>query len=96
MNSLSAITWLYIPLMMTTAQLGYMQHMEEDLESWMNFPDGYRACLLSARQKVAAYLNAPSVDDVVFVDNASTAINALLRNWPSPWKEGDVLMVFLL
>jgi selenocysteine lyase/cysteine desulfurase len=45
--------------------------------------------LEAVRDQVAAYVNAPE-DDVVLVENASGAVNAVLRS--VKWKAGDSVL----
>ena len=65
-------------------QFEYMQLMESSLDTFMNGATGYRACILSARSSLATLVNAADVNDTVLVDNASEAINAILRNFEPP------------
>jgi isopenicillin-N epimerase len=85
------------PHAVLAAQWGYMQQMETNMERWMNtdspgIVDGSSAGLINrSRYALADYVNAPP-EDVVLVDNASGAINALLRSLPL--KAGDVIIDF--
>jgi selenocysteine lyase/cysteine desulfurase len=51
----------------------------------------YRDQLLAVRKRIAAYIGAP-FEDTVLVDNASNAINVLLRGWD--FAPGSVLLDF--
>ena len=86
------------------AKWGYERQMEANMELWMNGspldsgnpPDspkqhGYRGLVARSREVLAEYVNA-SAEDVVLIDNASNAINALLRSLPL--KPGDILVDF--
>jgi isopenicillin-N epimerase len=53
-------------------------------------PRGVRPRLREAAEAVAAFIGARG-DDVVFVDNATTGANAVLRSFA--WAEGDELLV---
>jgi hypothetical protein len=66
-----------------SAQYSAVAEMESDLDNFMNGASGFRACILSARTRLAAMINA-DVEDVVLVDNASEGINAVLRNFEPP------------
>jgi len=44
----------------------------------------YRACILAARNHLATMINIGNVNDTVLVDNASEAINDILRNLEPP------------
>lgn len=66
------------------AQYSYVAAMERDIDPFMNGPNGYRACILAARNHLAAMLNIANVNDTVLVDNASEAINDILRNFEPP------------
>ena len=72
------------------AQFRYQQEMEASLDNFMNGATGYRQCILEARATLGALVNAADVNDTVLVDNASEAINAILRNFepalgPDQW-----------
>ena len=47
-------------------------------------------CVDSARKMLAQYVNAPSVDDIVMVENASGAVNSIMRSMN--WEEGGVIL----
>lgn len=68
---------------MIAKQYECVAQMEAGIDEWMNGPTGYRKCILEARAKLAAVINAP-VNDTVLVDNSSEAINAILRNLEPP------------
>ena len=57
--------------------------MEAGIDEWMNGPTGYRKCILDARKTLSSLINAP-YEDTVLVDNASEAINDILRNLEPP------------
>jgi len=61
--------------------------MEQNINEFMNGATGYRACILEARNALSGMANAP-VNDTVLVDNASEAINDLLRNFEPTLKRG--------
>ena len=79
------------------AQSRYMQQMESGQTKWFNTEspailDGSSAGLVNrSRYALAQYINA-NPEDVVLVDNASGAINALLRSLPL--KAGDIIIDF--
>ncbi|KAF8999305.1 pyridoxal phosphate-dependent transferase [Cyathus striatus] len=50
----------------------------------------YMSMLIESREKVAKLIGAKT-DEVVFVSNASTGINTVLRNFE--WEEGDVIVI---
>jgi isopenicillin-N epimerase len=83
------------PAPVMQAQWAYQRQMEYDMEQWMNNPwpdlNSSAGLVVRARKALAEYVNA-SADDVVLVDNASGAINALLRSLPL--NAGDILVDF--
>jgi selenocysteine lyase/cysteine desulfurase len=58
----------------------------------MNGATGYRACILEARGALSAMVNASSVNDTVLVDNASEAINDILRNFEPPLSADEFIL----
>ena len=54
--------------------------MEAAIDNFMNSASGYRQCILDARTTLSQLINAP-LNDTVLVDNASEAINSILRNF---------------
>ena len=91
------------PRSVMNKQFAYLQQMETNMERWMNNAAcdpvdcsiqagwSFSALVNRSRTALAKYINA-SMEDVVLVDNASNAINALLRSLPL--KEGDILISF--
>lgn len=73
------------------SQYGYMQKMEQNINEFMNGATGYRACILEARNALSGMANAP-VNDTVLVDNASEAINDLLRNFEPPLSADEYIL----
>ena len=65
--------------------------MEADIDPFMNGADGYRACILAARRRVAGLMGTP-FNDTVLVDTASEAINAILRNFEPPLSADEVIL----
>lgn len=65
------------------AQYDYVAAMEADLDNFMNDASGYRACIADAKGYLAAMIGA-NVNDTVLVDNASEAVNDILRNLEPP------------
>ena len=74
------------------AQFAYMQKMESGLDTFMNGDAGYRSCIIAARTTLASLVNAANVNDTVLVDNASEAINAILRNFEPPLSADEYLL----
>ena len=72
------------PRAVVAAQFEYVAEMERDIDPFMNAATGYRRCILAAREQLAAMVNAADVNDTVLVDNASEAINDILRNLEPP------------
>lgn len=72
------------PRPVVEAQYQYVAQMERDIDPFMNGPNGYRACILAARNHLASMINIANVNDTVLVDNASEAINDILRNFEPP------------
>ena len=77
------------PRPVLAAQHAYGARMEADIDPWMNSPSGYRACIVAARQAIAALTNATTADgdgaeDIVLVDNATEGVNDVLRNLEPP------------
>ena len=58
---------------------------------WINGASGYRGYEVTVREMIASYVNASS-QDIVLIENASGAINAILRSLPL--KRGDILLDF--
>lgn len=51
----------------------------------------------AAREKVRRFLNAPSVDDIVFTKNSTEAINTVAYGWAMPHlKEGDEIVLTIM
>lgn len=71
------------PRPVVEAQYKYVGSMERDIDPWMNGATGYRSCILAARTHISSMLDAP-VNDTVLVDNASEAINDIMRNLEPP------------
>jgi selenocysteine lyase/cysteine desulfurase len=55
------------------------EQCEDDPDTWIQQPQGYRGFLETARAAIAEYVGAGS-EDVVFVENASAGCNAFLRS----------------
>jgi len=77
-----------VPREVKAAQNARFEEAEEHLDKW--FRVTYYKYQDQAREAVASLINA-QVEDVVLVENASTAINAILRSLP--WKKGDKVLV---
>lgn len=76
---------------MAAAQYAAVAQMEANIDEWMNGPTGYRACILAARTTAAQLLGTP-FNDTVLVDNASEAINDILRNFEPPLGPDEVIL----
>eukprot|EP00045_Choanoeca_perplexa_P008662 m.81448 g.81448 ORF g.81448 m.81448 type:complete len:451 (-) comp14573_c0_seq3:101-1453(-) len=66
-----------VPKSVHQAQLAYMAQAEARPDDW--FRGGYQTVLDRVRSKLADYVNTSS-DDLVFVENVSAGINAVLRS----------------
>ena len=77
-----------VPKDVSAAQHKYLLQCEARPDRW--FRQDYFACVDEARRKLAAYINAPSVDDVVMVENASGGVNAVMRSMN--WADGGVIL----
>ncbi|TNY20098.1 pyridoxal phosphate-dependent transferase [Rhodotorula diobovata] len=53
----------------------------------------YEALLLEARTRVAEFIDCDT-DDVVFVTNATTGVNTVLRGLTTEWRKGDRILYF--
>ena len=80
------------PRAVVAAQYEYVAEMERNIDPFMNAASGYRRCILAARETLAALVNAPSVNDTVLVDNASEAINDILRNFEPPLSADEYIV----
>jgi len=79
------------PKPVISAQYEAVARMEASIDEFMNGPSGYRQCILDARTKLAALMNTP-FNDTVLVDNASEAINSVLRNFEPPLSADEYLL----
>ena len=82
------------PKKVLDAQFVHIKDIESDITKWyhMEMPGNpYKAALLAVRQRIAAYINSPE-EDTVLVDNASNAINVLLKRWV--FEPNEVLLEF--
>lgn len=68
-----------VPKMVMEAQMNFMKKQEQCPEQW--FRKGYQCDINIARKSAAALVRA-DLDDIVLVENASYAINGLLRSFP--------------
>lgn len=78
-----------IPKVILDAQTEYQRQCEANPDVWMR--GGYQRQLEQVREKMASYLNAEG-RDLVFVENTSSGINAILRSLP--FKTGDIIVDF--
>ena len=67
------------PIAVEEACRGHRRAMEESPELW--FRRDVFTHLDAVRERMAAFVNAEDADDLVFVDNASDGVNAVLRSW---------------
>jgi hypothetical protein len=65
--------------------------MEADIDTWMNAAQGYRRCILAARTMLSDLIRS-DFNSTVLVDNASAAINVILRNMQPPLGPDDVIL----
>jgi len=77
-----------VPKVVSDAQHAYSMQCESRPDKW--FRQDYFVCVDSARTMLAKYVNAPSVDDLVMVENASGAVNSVMRSMN--WQEGGVIL----
>jgi selenocysteine lyase/cysteine desulfurase len=73
------------------AQFAAVARMEADIDPFMNGADGYRRCILDARTTFSNMMGTP-LNDTVLVDNASEAINAILRNLEPPLSADEYIL----
>eukprot|EP00730_Choanoeca_flexa_P012085 TRINITY_DN3199_c0_g1_i1.p1 TRINITY_DN3199_c0_g1~~TRINITY_DN3199_c0_g1_i1.p1 ORF type:complete len:472 (+),score=102.54 TRINITY_DN3199_c0_g1_i1:23-1417(+) len=66
-----------VPKVVHEAQLDFTRQAEARPDDW--FRGGYQTILGRMRSQLSSYVNA-SADDLVFVENVSAAINAVLRS----------------
>lgn len=65
-------------------QYSKVAEMEARIDPWFNNPSGgYQECIHEARALLAGVINS-NVNDTVLVDNASEAVNDILRNMEPP------------
>lgn len=79
------------PYPVVQAQEGYTREEEGNIQNWINGANGYRGKEIVVRNMIAQYVNA-NPEDIVLIENASGAINAILRSLPL--KRGDILLDF--
>jgi selenocysteine lyase/cysteine desulfurase len=65
--------------------------MEADIDTWMNSAQGYRRCIVAARRMLSDMIRS-DFNSTVLVDNASAAINVILRNMQPPLGPDDVIL----
>lgn len=68
-----------VPKDVMTAHFGYLQEQESFPEIW--FRETFYKYQDIARKEIAAFINAP-LEEVVLVENASSAINSILNSYP--------------
>lgn len=73
-----------VPKPVMTAQIEYMTKQESCPELW--FREWYQVDINKARSSVAKLINSAD-EEVVLVENASYAINGLLRSYPFKVRE---------
>lgn len=78
-----------VPRTVMERHIALLQEQESCPEVW--FRETYFKYVNQARERIAELIRAP-LDDVVLVENASTAVNAILRSFP--FHAGDVVLVF--
>eukprot|EP01032_Pedospumella_encystans_P016744 gene16744-19093_t len=78
-----------VPKSVMEAQMEFMRKQEQCPELW--FRKRYQCDINTARVSVASIVGA-ELDDIVLVENASYAINGLLRSFP--FKAKDVVICF--
>jgi isopenicillin-N epimerase len=79
------------PRSVISSQYDYVAQMESDIDPWMNSAQGYRACIVQARESLAELTNVSNVNDTVLVDNATEGINVILRTLDPPLGEDDII-----
>ena len=77
-----------VPREVSEAQRRYSLQCEARPDKW--FRQDYFVCVDSARGMLAKYINSPSEDDVVMVENASGAVNSIMRSMN--WEAGGVIL----
>jgi len=77
-----------VPKVVSDAQRAYSLQCEARPDKW--FRQDYFVCVDSARSMLAAYINAPSADDLVMVENASGAVNSVMRSMN--WEAGGIIL----
>ena len=79
------------PRPVISAQYDAVARMEADIDPFMNGAAGYRQCILDARTTFSRLMGTP-FNDTVLVDNASEAINAILRNLEPPLSPDEYIL----
>jgi selenocysteine lyase/cysteine desulfurase len=79
-----------VPKPVMESHIAYLYEQEECPEIW--FRQSYEPYLNKSREAVASLIKASSVNDVVMVENASSAINGILRSFS--FEQDDIILVF--
>ncbi|CAL1157609.1 unnamed protein product [Cladocopium goreaui] len=77
------------PRLVRQAQSGFVDQQEAQPTAWFA-SGGYQKILSEVRPRLAEMMNANS-SDVVFLDDASSGLNAVLRSLP--WQPQDVMLL---
>jgi hypothetical protein len=87
-----------VPRVVHDAQNSYSLQCEQNPDAWFRFPDtGLKPILNQARKHMGTYLGITQqsyLNGLVFVDNASGAVNAVLRSLLIGATEEDVVIYF--
>lgn len=78
------------PVPVLDAQDGWRDDLERDPTGF--FTGGYFAALDAARERLASFVGADPAG-LVFVPNATTGVNAVLRSWERRLTRGDEILV---
>lgn len=78
-----------VPKSVMDEHIRFLYEQEACPEVW--FREKYFQYVNQSRESIASLIHARS-EDVVMVENASTAVNAILRSFP--FEKGDIILVF--
>jgi isopenicillin-N epimerase len=78
-----------VPKVVMTTHIDNLTEQESFPEMW--FREGIYKVISRSRQAIADLVNA-NVEEIVLVENASYAVNSILRSYP--FKKGDKVLVF--
>lgn len=76
------------PKIVFNAKAKYIDEMEWNIDDWMRNKIEY--LLQKVREIIAAYISAPSSEQIVFIENASDGYNAVMKSFS--WSDKDKVL----